>query len=75
MTCSVERVAMPNYCRGSVAAFGVAHTSANFTTPGPTFNLLLKKSDNSFEMALPRASNICRAAAPSLGVSPTLPSI
>jgi len=35
MTCSVERVAMPNYCRGSVAAFGVAHTSANFTTPGP----------------------------------------
>jgi opacity protein-like surface antigen len=31
---------------------GVAHTSANFTTPGPTFNLLLKKSDNSFAMAL-----------------------
>src|SRR6185503_5490896 len=27
---------------------GVAHTSATFTTPGPTFNLLLKKSDNSF---------------------------
>ena len=31
---------------------GVSHTSANFTTPGPTFNLLLKKSDNSFAMAL-----------------------
>ena len=31
---------------------GVAHTSANFTTPGPTFNLLLKKSDNSFAMGL-----------------------
>jgi opacity protein-like surface antigen len=31
---------------------GFAHTSANFTTPGPTFNLLLKKSDNSFAMAL-----------------------
>ncbi len=31
---------------------GVAHTSANFTTSGPTFNLLLKKSDNSFAMAL-----------------------
>jgi opacity protein-like surface antigen len=31
---------------------GVAHTSANFTTPGPTFNLLLKNSDNSFAMAL-----------------------
>ena len=31
---------------------GVAHTSATFTTPGPTFNLLLKKSDNSFAMAL-----------------------
>ena len=31
---------------------GVAHTSANFTTPGPTFNLLLKKTDNSFAMAL-----------------------
>ena len=31
---------------------GVAHTSANFTTPGPSFNLLLKKSDNSFAMAL-----------------------
>lgn len=31
---------------------GVAHTSATFTTPGPTFNLLLKKSDNSFAMAI-----------------------
>jgi opacity protein-like surface antigen len=31
---------------------GVAHTSATFTTPGPTFNLLLKKNDNSFAMAL-----------------------
>ena len=31
---------------------GVAHTSATFTPPGPTFNLLLKKSDNSFAMAL-----------------------
>ena len=31
---------------------GVAHTSATFTTPGPTLNLLLKKSDNSFAMAL-----------------------
>ena len=31
---------------------GVAHTSANFTTPGPAFNLLFKKSDNSFAMAL-----------------------
>ncbi|MBC8029783.1 MAG: outer membrane beta-barrel protein [Pyrinomonadaceae bacterium] len=31
---------------------GVAHTSATFTTPGPTFNLLLKKSDTSFAMAL-----------------------
>ena len=31
---------------------GVAHTSANFTTPGPTFNLSLEKSDNSFAMAL-----------------------
>ena len=30
---------------------GVAHTSATFTTPGP-LNLLLKKSDNSFAMAL-----------------------
>jgi opacity protein-like surface antigen len=31
---------------------GFAHTSATFTTAGPTFNLLLKKSDNSFAMAL-----------------------
>ena len=31
---------------------GIAHTSATFTTPGPAFNLLLKKSDNSFAMAL-----------------------
>jgi opacity protein-like surface antigen len=31
---------------------GVAHTSATFTTPGPTFNLLLKQSDNSFAMGL-----------------------
>jgi opacity protein-like surface antigen len=31
---------------------GVAHTRATFTTPGPTFNLLLKESDNSFAMAL-----------------------
>ena len=31
---------------------GVAHTSATFTTPGPTFNLLLKKSANSFAMGL-----------------------
>jgi opacity protein-like surface antigen len=31
---------------------GVAHTSANFTTLGPTFNLLLKRSDNGFAMGL-----------------------
>src|SRR5262249_31678023 len=31
---------------------GVAYTSANFTTPGPTFNLHLDKSDTSFAMAL-----------------------
>lgn len=31
---------------------GVAHTSANFTTPGPTFNLLLKNSETGFAMAL-----------------------
>lgn len=31
---------------------GVAHTNATFTTPGPTLNLLLKKSDNSFAMAM-----------------------
>jgi opacity protein-like surface antigen len=34
------------------ALAGVAHTSVKFTTPGPTFNLLLKKSNNSFAMAL-----------------------
>ncbi len=31
---------------------GVAHTNANFTTPGPTFNLFLRSSYNSFSMAL-----------------------
>jgi opacity protein-like surface antigen len=31
---------------------GFAHTSATFTTTGPTFNLLLKNTDNSFAMAL-----------------------
>ena len=31
---------------------GVAHTSTTFTTPGPTLNLLLKRSDNSFAMAM-----------------------
>jgi opacity protein-like surface antigen len=31
---------------------GVAHTSATFTTPGPTLNLFLKNSDNSFAMAV-----------------------
>jgi opacity protein-like surface antigen len=31
---------------------GVAHTSANYTTPGPTFNISLKRSDTSFAMAL-----------------------
>ena len=31
---------------------GVAHTSANFTTPGPTLNILLKKNANSFAMAV-----------------------
>ena len=31
---------------------GVAHTSANFTTPGPTFNIFLKRSDTGFAMAL-----------------------
>lgn len=31
---------------------GIAHTSATLTTPGPTFNLLLKRSDNSFAMGL-----------------------
>ncbi|MEK6283358.1 MAG: outer membrane beta-barrel protein [Acidobacteriota bacterium] len=34
------------------ALAGVAHTSATFTTSGPTLNLLLKKSDNSLAMAL-----------------------
>jgi len=34
------------------ALVGVAHTSATFTTPGPTVNLFLKNSDNSFAMAL-----------------------
>lgn len=34
------------------ALAGVAHTSATFTTPGPTLNLLLKKSNNGFAMAL-----------------------
>jgi opacity protein-like surface antigen len=34
------------------ALAGVAHTSASFTTLGPTLNLHLKKSDNSFAMAL-----------------------
>lgn len=31
---------------------GVAHTSAGFTTLGPTFNISLDRSDNSFAMAL-----------------------
>jgi opacity protein-like surface antigen len=31
---------------------GLAHTSATFTTSGPTLNLLLKNTDNSFAMAL-----------------------
>jgi len=34
------------------ALAGVAHTSASFTSPGPTVNLLFKRSDNSFAMAL-----------------------
>ncbi len=34
------------------ALAGVAHTSATFTTPGPTLNLFLQKSDNSLAMAL-----------------------
>jgi opacity protein-like surface antigen len=34
------------------ALAGVAHTSATFTSTGPTLNFLLKKSDNSFAMAL-----------------------
>lgn len=31
---------------------GVAHTSASFTTPGPTFNFSLDRSDTSFAMAV-----------------------
>jgi opacity protein-like surface antigen len=31
---------------------GVAHTSADFTTPGPTLNIFLKSSYNSFAMAM-----------------------
>ena len=31
---------------------GFAHTSATFTTPGPTLVLLLRRNDNSFAMAL-----------------------
>ncbi len=31
---------------------GIAHTSADFTTTGPTFNLLLKRSDFGFAMGL-----------------------
>jgi opacity protein-like surface antigen len=31
---------------------GLGHTHARFDTPGPTFNLLLKKSTNDFAMAL-----------------------
>lgn len=34
------------------ALAGVAHTSATFTSPGPTLNLFLRNSDNSFAMAL-----------------------
>jgi opacity protein-like surface antigen len=34
------------------ALAGVAHTSATFTSTGPTLNLLLKKSDNTFALAL-----------------------
>ena len=34
------------------ALAGVAHTSATFTTTGPTVNLFLKNSDTSFAMAL-----------------------
>jgi opacity protein-like surface antigen len=40
------------------ALAGVAHTSATFTTSGPTLNLLLKKSDNSLAMALGGGLNI-----------------
>lgn len=31
---------------------GVAHTSASFTTPGPTFNVIARRSDNGFAMAM-----------------------
>jgi opacity protein-like surface antigen len=31
---------------------GVAHTTASFTTPGPTLNISLDRSDTSFAMAL-----------------------
>ena len=31
---------------------GFAHTSATFTTPGPTLVLLLRRNDNSFAMSL-----------------------
>ncbi|HKP38998.1 MAG TPA: outer membrane beta-barrel protein [Pyrinomonadaceae bacterium] len=31
---------------------GLGHTHARFDTPGPTFNLLLRKSTNNFAMAL-----------------------
>ena len=31
---------------------GLGHTHARFNTPGPTFNLLLRKSTNDFAMAL-----------------------
>jgi opacity protein-like surface antigen len=34
------------------APVGVGHTSATFTTPGPTLNLFLKNSSNGFAMAL-----------------------
>ena len=34
------------------ALAGVAHTSATFTSTGPTLNLFLKNSNNSFAMAL-----------------------
>jgi hypothetical protein len=34
------------------ALAGVAHTSATFTTPGPTLNLFLKNNNNGFAMAL-----------------------
>lgn len=31
---------------------GVAHTSASFTTPGPTFNIIARRSENGFAMAM-----------------------